>query len=281
MSKLMPSADFFGNGQRDRLRWLVEKIPGMVPTTSHRWQWSFQGYVAEVNVEPGDTIRILLDVPNPPQQNVALTVNRDLPGNLRFAQRARRFALLADTQLDGEMHLPRSFDAVKSGLLLALAGRQCEKSPQPLAAEDVQSAIDACQWPEDQVVQLENAWEFRPRLHGDATPVQVAVDGDQLRLFRTVVSNFGSAIEQEAVADQALRFNDQLRHARLAVAGDALVAEARLHGEQLTPTWLEAASRAVAVAGLFTEEVLNILADNGEIAEFFTAMFNSVEKRDD
>jgi hypothetical protein len=79
----------------------------------------------------------------------------------------------------------------------------------------------------------------------------------------------------EAVANQAIRFNDQLRHARLAARDGQLVAETRLHGGLIESGWLSQAAYAVAQAGRYVATSLRILAEQPQVADTYMAVFCS------
>ena len=258
--------------QEGRLQRLLDKVPGMESITSYRYRWLVGKDFADIRFDPGEAIRISFDAEGLPSGSEAVALHGQLPGNLRFAIRRSRSLLVADTLCDGMTHLPKTFDKLKTGLSVATsAGGDEERNSgetDPITTEEVRSAIQACDWAEDTVVELEEQWELRPRLHGDAKPVLARIEGEELRLARPL-----SAGVSEVVADQALRFNDQIRHARLAVRDDKFVAEARLHRGQLTRNWLESAAQAVAVASTRTDEILSILADSGEVADLYAGMF--------
>ncbi len=255
------------------LRRHLEKVPGMKSVAGHKWGWTVGERAADVIVESGEAISVSLDVADGPSNGAALEANRHLPGNLRYATGRRRSRLVADTQLDGEVHLLRTFDELKGGILFALGHDRPFGGHKHLTSEDVHSAIAASRWPDGDIVQLDNAWEFSARLRGNATPVRAVIDGTELCMYRRVVADMGAGLTRDAVGAQALRFNDRLRHARLAAIDGAVVAESRLHCEQLTSAWLETAVWAVAVACRHTEVVLNILAEDHDIAGEYTAMF--------
>jgi hypothetical protein len=273
MTQPISTIDFLAAARGDRAQRHLEKVPGMKFVCGHKCHWTVGEFDADVVIEPGDVIHVALDVANPPSDVAALNANCLLPGNLRFARCQHRPLLLADTQLDGVGHLLRTFDDLSAGLRSALGHVSAAGDREPLAAADVRSAIESCGWPEESILQLDEAWEFRTRLRGDATPVRAVIDGAEIRMSRRVVADIGEGHTRDAICAQALRFNKQLRYARLAIADGAVVAESRLHGKQLTPAWLETAAWAVAVACRHTEVVLNILAENDEVAADYVATF--------
>lgn len=273
MTQPLSTFDFLASDRGDHLRSYLDDVPGMKFVSEHKWHWSVGEFGANVVIEPRDQIHVAIDVANPPAEFAALEANRALPGNLRYATHEGQSQLCADTQLNGAGHLFRTFDNLNTGVTSALGQNQPPEDGKPLAAADVQSAIASCRWPEGMIVQLDDAWEFRTRLRGDATPVRATIDRAELRIYRRVVRNLGKKPNRRAICAQALRFNKQLRHARLSVVDGTVVAESRLYGEQLAPAWLETAAWAVAVACRHTEVVLNILAENDDVADDYAAMF--------
>jgi hypothetical protein len=273
MTQQLSAFDFLATDRGDHLRSRLDDVPGMKFVSEHKWHWTVGECGADVVVEPGDQIHIAIGVANPPAELAALEANRTLPGNLRYATNKGQSQLCADTQLNGAGHLFRTFDDLQTGVLLALGQNLPPEDVKPLAAADVQTAIATCRWPEGMIVQLDNAWEFRTRLRGDATPVRATIDRTELRIYRRVVRNLGKKPNLRAICAQALQFNKQLRHARLSMVDGAVVAESHLHGEQLAPAWLETAAWAVAVACRHTEVVLNILAENDDVADDYATMF--------
>ena len=106
-----------------------------------------------------------------------------------------------------------------------------------------------------------------------AVPVQIAIEGRLLRFSRTAVAELPEGASALAVADQALRFNGQLRQARLALAGSRLVVESRLHDGQLKPAWMARASHAVACGWQYVRPPLCILTEQEDVAASYAAMF--------
>jgi hypothetical protein len=182
--------------------------------------------------------------------------------------------VVADTRLDGELHLTSSFREIGEGFHGAL-----QRSWQPrrsraevIPPEKVQDALDKAGLEEEAVVRLDNGWELRPRICGEVMAVQLAIEGHDLRISRVVVTGCLSRSEP-AVAFQALCFNSCLRHARLACTGDTVAAETRLHAGLVDPSWLAHATRAVGTAAHYCQTTLEILARQTEVARHFEQMF--------
>jgi hypothetical protein len=181
--------------------------------------------------------------------------------------------LVADTLVDGHAHLPASFRQLKTGVSLALGGDPKPLVGKPLVREQVLAAIVDVKWPDESVIELASGWELRPRVRGSATAVQVTIEKAELRIFREMAAQLRNEATRNSVCEQALRFNTQLRHARLAVRDGKLFAESRLHAEQLTATWIETAARAVAVACRHTEDILCVLADDADLSGTYAELF--------
>ena len=273
MFDLLTRAGINRTARFNQLSRFVDKVAGMEPVSTHKWRLSVGKASADVQIDPGGNLRIAQRVSVPPSERIALETTHNLPGNLRCATRGRHSFLVADSQLDGATHLTRSFDEIKAGVLFALGERSELIRYESLAPEPVCEAINAGQWPEDFTVERDAGWELRPRLHGDATPVQAALDGGSLRIYRTVIRDLDKPWCIDPTCSESLRFNDRLRHARLAWVDGAIVAETRLHGGQISPTWIETAARAVAVASKHSERVLGVLTENREAAELVSSIF--------
>jgi hypothetical protein len=255
----------------------VDDMPGMKSVSGHEWHWTIDGNLANVFVEADGTIRVALPVPGPMSRPAAMEANRDLPGNLRFAGPGGAM-LVADTLLNGRAHLLRSFAELEVGMLLALGRNSQPIDGEALTDEQVSAAIAGGSWREGDVVELANGWELRPRVRGCATAVQATIEKTELWIFRRIIAELSTSTSYECLCAQALRFNEQLRHARLTVRDGALIAESRLHGEQITSTWIETAAWAVAVACRHTEDILCILAEDAQVADAYAAMFLGAKK---
>ena len=82
-----------------------------------------------------------------------------------------------------------------------------------------------------------------------------------------------------AVAEQALRFNHQLKFARLTAHGAELFAECRVHAELLAPDSLARAARATAAAIRHTRVALEILAGQQSVARWYGELFLPASRR--
>jgi hypothetical protein len=252
---------------------VLDNVPGLKPESGNKWRWATVQHSAQVVAEPDGAIRVSLDVTEPPPATVAAEINSRLPSNLRFAARASRSLLLADTLVDGHAHLPITLEKLIAGITVAVGGDPATCPAEPLAPEQVSAAMKDADWLDETVIELADGWEFRPRVRGCAIPVNASIDKTELRVFRPVVTELGASVSFDSLCAQALRFNGQLKHARLAMSNGTLFAEARLHSEQLTPQWLETAAWAVAVAHWRTRDILAVLNDSKEIADWYAESF--------
>jgi len=272
-----PLKSRFALRRSDALESHLEKLRGMKFDSEHRWRWTIAGDVADVSVEADGAIRIALVVPDPMPLSAAMAANHALPGNLRFAG-PRGSMLAADTFVDGRAHLPRSFADLEVGILLALGHCPHSFSDKSPTNEQVSAAIGGGNWRDGSVVEMASGWELRPRVRGCATAVHATIEKTELRICRRIVAAQNTSSSYECLCAQALRFNEHLRHARLTVREGALFAESCLHGEQISPTWIETAAWAVAVACRYTEDVFCILTEDAEVVDLYAAVFLGAAK---
>lgn len=236
--------------------------------------------VAELRLGVDGDIDIRADAKMSPSAVDALQSMGQLPGNLRYIRDQAGMALLADTQIDGEAHLPETFLSIRSGMIRELQG-DTAADPDPLQPpverETVQEALAGLPWDDDGVVEQEDRWELRPRLRGDAVPVRMTIDPEGLRLSRVVLHEMPAAgtPAELAVADQAVRINARLRLARLAVSDGRLVAETRLGPWLIQPGWLATTACAVAVAARYAAPFLRLLAEQPAVVDMYIAMSGS------
>lgn len=264
MTPVQIKLDFGLNGKSQSVDWSA--VPGMLPSSDNRWHWALKDRSAAVTAEPDGTLHVEFRLAGIPSVPAATELNGRLPGNLRFAYRGRETLLLADTIIDGQGHLRQTFAALATGILLAAEERPTPATTSGIAEQQVEDAIRAVEWGDEHVVQIADGWELRPRIRGCAVPIKATVDGDELRLHRTIINRTSATSVEHVIGEQTLRYNAQLKHARLAFRDEVWCAETRLHGEQLTPAWLEHAARAVAVAHRISTDILTVLSDNEELA---------------
>ena len=258
--------------QPGRLRRLLSQVPGLSVESSYEGQLETGAGQAQLRIEPGDVLHVVHRPPAVPDPGEALQRSGQLPGNLRFSIDRSGMNLLADTHLDGEVHLQRSFAEIAAGFTAALQATTTDDQTQtpPIPSEKVSRALEeSCFEGEEMVVQLDDGWELSPRIDGTSTAVHLTIDGPRLRLQRPVVVDLPSKADLKAVACQALRYNSQLRMVRLVWRDDQIVAEAWLHDQQVTGHWILTTARAVAVAAKHTFIALEILARQEAVAGLY------------
>jgi hypothetical protein len=264
--------------QRDPAQ-ALSKLDGLYFTGGHKGLIALGETDAELILEPDGSLRIraAAALPRPLE---ALRAARNFPGNLRYLRDRSGGALVADTRIDGVAHLPHTFRALREAILrtrhvpLAAAAT----AAPPIERQAVEQALTRLPWAEDGLVEQETGWELRPRFRGDPLPVQMTLDADGLRLSRVVLFELpgSGTASAAAVADCALRLNGSLRHARLAVSEDRLLAEARLDSQLVQPDWLATTACAVAVAARHASTPLRLLATQQAAAESYFRMFGSI-----
>jgi len=258
--------------QPGRLRRLLAQVPGLSVDGSYQGQLETGVGQAQLCIEPGDVLHVVHRPAEVPDPGEALQRSGQLPGNLRFSIDRSGMNLLADTHLDGEVHLQRSFAEIAAGFTAALQEATTDDQTQspPIPSEEVARALEEpCFEGEEMVVQLDDGWELSPRIDGTSTAVHLAINDARLRLQRPVVVDLGSKADLKALACQALRHNAQLRMARLVWRDDQIVAEAWLHDQQVTGHWILTTARAVAVAAEHTFPALEILARQVAVADHY------------
>jgi hypothetical protein len=264
--------------QRGALR-IGRRVRGLDGFDGYRGRLKCGRAVADVRIEPGDWIRVHLALgsfPLPPRD--ALAAGAVLPGNVRFAFRGGAACLVGDSRLDGMAHLPASLGEIRralsrrgrgsllprqssggAGSTRSGAGRAgaarfeaCRsgagRAEAGLDAGKVQEILEDLPFGEDAVVRLEGGWELRPRLGEEPQPIRATIEAGGFRLSRAFPWDPPEGPAAEAVALEALRINDEIRFARLALDGGGLVAEATLHAGILDAPWVALAARAVCHA---------------------------------
>ena len=262
----------------------LAKIAGVNFAGGHRGTVALGKAVARLTLGVNGGIRIRADAVLPSSPVDALGATSQFPGNLRYTRDRWGGALVADTQVDGEAHLPHTFGSIREAMMCALQRKvHTEHVPSPGAVdrEVLQVALAGLSWAGDGVVEQEEGWELRPRLRGKVVPVAMTIEPEGLRLARTVLHQLPEAgtAEALAVADQAVQINARLRHARLAVSNGRLVAEARLDPRLIQSGWLETTACAVAVAARHATTPLRLLAEQPAIADTYIMMFCSAEEQ--
>lgn len=241
-------------------------------------------FAAAVRIEPGAQITASREVSTtrlPPTEQ--LSVADSLHGNTRIVLKQGEFGLVADTMLDGQSHLPSTFRAIQRSFEIgtAMLGAS-RKSAAKLAAvlpkldrATIDLALEQMTPDEPMLVRQDGEWELRVHLGGEVIPVRVRLRGRELALSHCILRDVPqtSVVHMQALANHVFRLNCRLRGSRLQLSKTNLIAETRLHADQLDHTWLAHAARAIATAVRATRESTRILATQPGIAEVYCKMF--------
>ena len=256
--------DFCSSGDSDRLSKAMAEVVGLSIHEDYRGTLDLGKAQAEVRFEPHQWLRISVAVDAPPDPHDALRNNHWLSGNLRYAGSSKHMMLVADTQVNGVAHLAASLEEMRRGMADALGGqvwlRQIKSAdgekqawaPDEPGQQKLETELNSLPFGPDSLVRRLSArgcglWEIRPRIQSNVIPVLLDQLSDGVRLHRTLVSKPPTA-HRDAINDQALRLNKQIRLCRLAWCGDELVAETLLNAELIETPWLTSATMAVAAA---------------------------------
>jgi len=198
-----------------------------------------------------------------------------LPGNLRFARQSSETSLRAELSIVSREQFGRAIALLRRGQRRAFASRIARaQDPKPrwtVDLERVRGALERTCWNAQAVVELDGAFEIRPRVHGFAVAVRVDITPDGLRLWREVAPHVPRDGFGETVVDAALRMQGSLRFARLALATDSLCVEARLDPLEIEPRSLEIAATAVATASRASRAQLSLLFESASVAGCYAA----------
>ena len=279
---------FSPDSRAAQVRAALAKIRGLELVDGYRGVLSVGSQFAELRLEPNDGIQVRFPISLPETPTAALVTNGQLPANVRFARNGHGDELLADTQVDGKKHLPETLRQIRGGIRAAL--RQTRKDAastttrRGLTKQQVQEALDEMKRDPESMVRHEDAWELRPTVPGESIPVRVELhsNGIELVMHRTILARLPppASMQAAACADQALRFNSQLRLVRLAHSAGTLVCEARLHAGQLQPTSLATTARAVAFASRHVQLPLRVLAEQESVAQSYVELLGSSQEPD-
>ena len=261
-------------GRGRAVRDTLHKMPAVT------WRNAFEGSLcvgggsAELKLEHGEWLAFCLPLAEPAAPLAALSAQRAASGNVRQAILAGRRVAMAETQLDGVVHLPRSVAEIAAGLK-SLADGTPLASPTDKPLADLTDAIDGLAYSADDIVRIDKVFELRLRVQGKLSPVRVSPEVESARIERVVLDELPAGKAAEAIAYEALRINATLRLARLSIRRGQLIAETRLHAQQLSATWLQKGAEAVAVAAHYAHTPLTMLARNPALVECYGDLFLS------
>jgi hypothetical protein len=218
---------------------------------------------------------------------------------MRFALAHGKWSILAEVALNGEVAaaMRGAFDRVVAGLSLAVAqAREGEAPTEPnqqdaeaqdqlggslalpiskdhLTKDQIADVLALSTIAEEDIVDLDTAWEVRTRWHEDAVPVRVSIDADRLRFRRVLLPKLPAAEQALPVAHHALRLNSQLRQCRLAAVENRIVAETCLSAAEVDAKSVVTAARAIAVASRHCSSSLAVLAAQPGLAGRYQEIF--------
>ena len=278
-------------GRGTKTRSVLVGIKGISLADEYRGRLKVGHRVAEFSLEPRSWVRFWMRIGHRQYFERALYQHADpasgsprpaeLPSNLRFAGSETGLFLVVDTRIDGVEHLPASVREIRHGFLEALGSRKKKlkattKSRKTPASETVAAALSRLEWSEEGIVEQGEAWELRPRVHGEAVPVRLERTPGGLRLTRSMGAVPDGA-PRTAVAMEALRRNRHLRFCRLVLDESQLSIESRLRADLIQPEWIAAAARAIATTWVRVRDAFKVLADknNENVAMCYAKFFQS------
>jgi hypothetical protein len=245
-------------------------VRGLSMTNDFEGTVPFAGATGTVRIEPGERVAFSVDGNGTLNGLTAAAAARRtalLPANLRITRDGPHTRVVGETLVDGRAHLPASLRTLLGGARIAL--RQREPAPPRNVAvskaehDALGTAVARLGWDDGAIVERDDGWELRPLVGGHVRPVEVRAEPGGSRLSHTLLPIVPEAV-REIVCDFALRTNARIRLARIALDGESLVAEARLHGDLARePFWIAETARAVASAALEADAV-RLLADERE-----------------
>ena len=191
-----------------------------------------------------------------------------LPGNLRLGSVDGKRSWFA------ELDVEDGVAAVEAGLAdvrAAIAGRDPTAAPLSPPSTAQPSLVDFARevLGDDNVVELPDGVELRPRLIGRVVPLTARRDGAGVRLTRVVLRSLPGPTD-DAVAHHARALEVDLRHCRLALDDGVLVVETRT---TLCPAAFVRSVRAVAAAYAHVHLPLTILARDELVARCYEQAF--------
>lgn len=262
----------------DELYQELLEVPGMQLLDSHHARWETGGGSAELCLDAMGDLRIRLPSAAAAMPLKALEISSTLPGNCRYAMQGSAGVLIADIPIEFRIHLREAFHDLEQGIAMA---HRVEREgihavePPVIPKAEVQAVLRQPPWDEQSVVELPHGWELRPRYSGQSTAVTMTVEGRHVRLRRVVLPKLADQPLPAVAYAQALRFNAQLKHARLACSGEELLAEVCIHELFIDGKALATAARAVALAEDRVRTPLVILRADGKVASVYSEMFGS------
>jgi hypothetical protein len=268
-----------GSAGHDAVRAALSALPGVELHSSHRGTYKIGKLRAELFLHTATDLLLTARADKTVSPQNALETTHRFPGNLRYAIVNERLALLANVPTQPHDQLRASLNEIGQGLATACDQSAAElaspehEEPLTLTTQQILDALCPLGWQSDSVVELPAAWELRPIVNNRPLAVKLTAEEGTLRLQHVVVARLAGAAVAGAVYDQALRLNQPLRHARLALASGRIVAEASFRCSEFCGSQLAGAARAVACAAHHTRSVLDILNTHAGVAACYATMF--------
>lgn len=268
-----------GKQRVHRLHDVLARLPGVALGSGHEGRLGDQRDGIALRVESDESVQIWHEIDRSMLAEEALAICGQLPGSLRIAHLQQRCILTAEIPTQSESQLLDSLAEIRQGVDDVRSASPCrDEQREPIGDDVVEKALAESNLSKDDVVRCEWGWELQVRMMGDVVGVRLTTGGRGLRLHRKLLD--GAALDGAvgefsrcAAALQALRLNAQLRFARLAIDGSALVVESRLHRRLAEGKFITHAARAVAVAHQHAGPSIEILAREGEVAKRFVELF--------
>lgn len=233
---------------------------------------------ASLVVGGGEWIAVRLRLDDATLAAASLVEPRELPGCVRHALEGHERVLLAETAVDGTLHLPESLAELGEGLRRAIAPKPAAVVPvEPPDDERVGEAVrGACAAlsldPTDAVEVAGGRWELRPRAGALRLAVRVESEPGGVRLSHEVSRTRCEGLARAAVETEVLRRNTAVRFCRLIAPDGGLVVESRLRDALVTGEWIARAARRIAVAVLHHQAPLRVLAADPRVARLYAAV---------
>ena len=237
---------------------------------------------AEVRLDAAGEATIRMDVDPPASSREALARNAALPLNVRYAGTKRRPHLAADAWLDGAA-FSSCVAEFRRGVRRA-ARAACTSRPgaigEPNAYQGLFDELARLDDPVDiDVVPRPPGWELGPRIRGRRVAVRVSPEQNGLRLYRAVLksSELGELADgprTEALGDAALRLNQRMRFARLALDPGGMTLEARLVAPLVDVGRVLETALAIATVSEAARLPLELLARHPGVATCYAGTFH-------
>lgn len=259
-----------------RRRAAFAAVPRFKWVAADRAHISMNDRNASVRFDAAGDLRFTVPVDARFDPNTALDFNRDLPGNLRLALDRRRLQLVADMRDD----IPDMLHVTAADAQAVLDGSKPHQEPSVDGWDKgtVNELLHKLSRDEDSLLELQDGWEYRPRVAGQAVAVKLNLHGGHLRCHRAVIQvRADQGVIQRAAAIEALRFNARVKHARLARVGERLIAETWLRRCFLDADSFSVALRAVAVVERRVHAALAILVHDEQVAAHYSSLFDCFE----